>query len=529
MRYFDWYYLLAFLPIVILGYFIAPKKLKPFVLLLASYVYIFLLCGKLLVYIVLATLVIYIIGKWLEKLKAKETEELENIEKERKKEIKELYNKKRKRVLILGIFILVLMLTMTKYLDFISININNILSLFKVNFRVRISNFLAPLGISFYTLSALSYIIDVYRGKVSGNNKLPKLALFLAFFPQITEGPIARYDDIADDLYSGKPLEYKNMCFGAQRIVYGLIKKMVIADRLNPFVTTIFSEYYNYNGAMILLGVILYVVQLYMDFSGVIDIAIGSGEIFGVRMPENFRQPFFSRSISDFWSRWHITLGTWFKDYIFYPISLCKTSRKMTSAFRKKLGNHLGPIIPGSIALLVVWFLNGLWHGAGYNYLFFGMYHFTFIFLGNLFRPLFLNLYQKLKIDINNKFLVVIEVIKTTIIVIFGELFFRASSLSVGFKMFKRIFTDFSFRALNLKNILGLGVDGHDFMIVIVTLIIIFIIGLLKEKKVNIRESIASKPIVVRWIIYYALILFLLIFGAYGIQYAPVDPMYANF
>ena len=229
MRYFDWYYLLAFLPIVILGYFIAPKKLKPFVLLLASYVYIFLLCGKLLVYIVLATLVIYIIGKWLEKLKAKEAEELENIEKERKKEIKGLYNKKRKRVLILGIFILVLMLTMTKYLDFISININNILSLFKVNFRVKISNFLAPLGISFYTLSALSYIIDVYRGKVSGNNKLSKLALFLAFFPQITEGPIARYDDIADDLYSGKPLEYKNMCFGVQRIVYGLIKKMVIS------------------------------------------------------------------------------------------------------------------------------------------------------------------------------------------------------------------------------------------------------------------------------------------------------------
>lgn len=194
-------------------------------------------------------------------------------------------------------------------------NINNLLEILNVDFRFKIPKMLIPIGISFYTLQGLSYIFDVYKGKIDADTNLGRLALFMSFFPCIMEGPICRYNDTAIKLYDGEDLTYKNLAFGAQRILWGLFKKMIIADRLNPFIEKIFCEYNSLDGGVILLGAIFYTIQLYADFSGTIDVVIGSGELFGISLPENFRQPFFSKNISDFWTRWHITLGTWFRDY----------------------------------------------------------------------------------------------------------------------------------------------------------------------------------------------------------------------
>lgn len=229
--------------------------------------------------------------------------------------------------------------------------------------------------------------MDVQRGVTKADTNLLRLTLFISFFPQIVEGPICRYDQTAQQLWDAKPITYENLTLGLQRIAYGMMKKIIIADRLNPLVRNVFNNYTDFDGGVIALAAVCYTVQLYMDFSGSMDAVTGTAQILGVTMPENFRQPFFSKTISEFWKRWHITLRTWFKDYVFYPVVTLKPLEKLTSAARKRLGNHYGPLLASAVALFCVWFCNGLWHGAAWSYLFFGMYHFVLILGGNIIAP----------------------------------------------------------------------------------------------------------------------------------------------
>jgi D-alanyl-lipoteichoic acid acyltransferase DltB (MBOAT superfamily) len=340
------------------------------------------------------------------------------------------------------------------------------------------------------------------------------------------EGPIARFSDTAEDLYAGKKIEYNNLALGYQRIMYGFFKKKLIADRLNTLVTTVFNNYSNYNGFTIFLGAIGYTVMLYMEFSGTMDVVIGSGQIFGINIPENFRQPFFSKNISEFWTRWHISLGTWFKDYVYYPISLSKPLKKLTVKLRKILGNHYGPLISGSIALFVVWFLNGLWHGAGYTFLCFGMYHFIMIAGGNFIGPLITKGCLVLHINRENKIYRILQSIKMCLLVFIGELIFRADTMKDAIGMLKGIFTRFKFSSYELLNI---GIDIYDYIILIIAIIFIFTISLLKEKNIDVREKLAKKKTWIRWAILFAFIISIFIFGAYGPGYEPVDPIYADF
>ena len=526
MQYCDLGYVALFLPLVIIIYFIVFPKHRYKVLLGASFIFFYLLSKKLIVYLLFSGLSIHHFGLWLSHLKSLKKEELKTTED--KKEVKEKYKRQENKVLLLAILIHLGLLIILKYSSFIGNNINNFLSLIHLNYQLKVPHYIMPIGISFYTLAALSYIIDVKNETIEADDNLGRLMLYLSFFPSIMEGPISRYKDTATKLYSGAPISYRNLTNGYQRILFGMLKKMVVADRLNIIVKNIFSNYPSLGGAIILAGAIFYTIQLYMDFSGTIDIVIGSAEIFDVKLPENFKQPFFSKNISEFWTRWHISLGAFLRDYIFYPLSLSKPLKKLTAWGRKRFGNYFGPLLSGALALLVVWLLNGLWHGAAWNYIFFGLYHFTLIILADLFSPLILKILKIFHINRNNFFYRTLEMFKTTILVIFGELFFRAHGLQAGLQMFKKIFT--AFDLTNFKeNILKLGLDKYDFRIIIVTLLIVFVISVLKEKQINIREAIRKKPIYIRWTLYYALILFIIIFGAYGDGYVPVDPLYANF
>ena len=526
LSYFNRLYIFLFLPLVVLLYNLTPKKYRYIVLIIASFAFFFAMSNKLIVFILLSIISIYISGILMDKTDNKKDETLKKCKKENKKEIKEKYKRKKKLILIITIIINVAFLFFFKYLNFFATNANIILKWLNVKYSFQILHRLAPIGISFYTLEALSYIIDVYNDKIKAEKKILKLTLFLSFFPQIMEGPIARYSDTAEDLYEGAKATYKSFCFGYQRILLGLFKKLLIANRLNILVKIIFNEYMNYSSLSVILGVIGYTVMLYMEFSGTMDIVIGSGEIFGVKIPENFRQPFFSKNISEFWTRWHISLGLWFKDYIFYPVSLSKSMRKLTAKARKKLGNHFGPLISGTIALFTVWFLNGLWHGAGWTFLFFGMYHFFMILMGNIFEPLIIKICSKLHINKKNMLYRIFQSVKMTILVFIGELFFRAPTMKVAFEMLKRMF---KFVPIKTGEIISLGLDTKDYIVLIISIVFIFIIGLLKEKGHNIREEVSNKNIIVRWLIYYAFILIIIIFGAYGIGYIPVDPIYADF
>jgi len=526
MTYFSLTYAFLFLPLVIILYNLTPKRLRFIVLLLANITFFIILSKHLIIYLVLSILSVYLSGLLISKLDKEKEKVLESTT-EDKKLIKQKYKNKKKIVLILCILFNISFLFFFKYMNFFKLNTNLILNSLNIDFNFNLVKYIAPIGISFYTLSALAYIIDVYNGKIEADKNFFKVALYLSFFPQIMEGPIVRYSETSNELYEGKSVTYESICFGYQRILYGFFKKMIIADRLNIVVKLIFNNYTNYSGIAILLGVISYTVMLYMEFSGTMDVILGTGDILNVKIPENFRQPFFAKNISEFWSRWHISLGTWFKDYIFYPVSLSRPMKKLTVNARKKLGRHFGPIISGAVALISVWLLNGLWHGAGWTFIFYGIYMFALILLGNIFEPLVKKICTFLHINRENIFYRIFQSIKMTMLVFIGELFFRAPTLSIGFGMLKKIFTNFKLNESN--ELLKLGLDKADYFIIILGIIVVFIISLLKEKKINIRESISKKNITIRWIIYISLILAIIVFGAYGPGYIPVDPIYADF
>jgi alginate O-acetyltransferase complex protein AlgI len=527
MQYVSLLYLLGFLPTVLLLYLLLPQRHRWKLLLAASYVFFFLLSRKLIVYLLVSTISIHGIGLWLSRcdddLARREAEGADAAEAKRS------CAASKKHVLCYGATVHVGLLLLLKYFNFFGENINFILAKLPGSFQIPALSLAVPIGISFFTLQAVSYIADVYHNRVRGDESLGRLALYMAFFPSIMEGPICRYSQTAADLYAGRPLQYDNVAFGIQRIFWGLFKKLVIADRLNLLVFTIFNHYEDYGGVTVALGAMLYTLQLYADFSGCIDVSIGTAQMFGVTLPENFRQPFFSRTASEFWRRWHITLGTFFKDYIFYPLSLSHFAKSVGKRARKKFGRHLGQVAQTVLPLSAVWLCNGLWHGVGWHYIFFGLYYFVLILAGNLLEPAAKKTAELLHLNRNGIPWRTMQAFKMAAIIFTGELFFRANGLHAGFSMLKSIFTKWNISVLFDGSLLKLGIDGNDFAAVAVGTVIVLIVGIMHEKGVHIRSRVAGMALPLRWTIYIAAILAVVVFGAYGDGYLPVDPLYAGF
>lgn len=534
ITYFSVIYLLVFLPLVILLFTVFPGKSKPYVLLFASYLFYFLVCKWLIGYLIACTISVYIWGIIMGGLYKKRDAEIEANKdssdiKTLKKEIKKKYQKRLRIVMWLGVMTHLLLLLVLKYSGFFADNLNTVLSKLGTNAHVSVISFVVPLGISFFTMQAIAYIVDVYRGTIKADYNFGRMALFMGFFPQIVEGPICRYSQTAEALWNARGIQYKNLTFGIQRILYGMFKKVIIADRLAPIVKEILLGRTGYHGGLFIIGAIGYTIELYMDFSGTIDAVIGTAEIFGVKMPENFKQPLFSHNITEFWKRWHITLGAWFKDYIFYPVTLTKPMKKLASWGKKKVGNYYGPMLSIAVALFCVWFSNGLWHGAAWSFIFYGMYHFTLILLENIFEPPFNKLDEKMHIKKDSRWFKAFQNIRTLILIVIGEMFFYEESLANGLYVFKKMFTDFSTEPGLMCIVKAVWSDVYDLAIVGIALVVILIVSAIKERGIDIRESLSQKNIVIRWAVYYALILSIIIFGAYGTGYIMIDPMYANF
>ena len=527
--FFSFAYLAAFLPAVLIGFSIMPKRAKKYFLLLASYGFYWLISGKLLAYLLLSTVSIHYFGLWLSHIQAKRDLEAKAADRESRKAIKAQYQKKLRGVIWFAALIHIGGLLALKYTGFFATNVNSLLSCLNVSFQLPVPKFALPIGISFFTLQATSYILDVYRGTVKADDNLGRLALFMAFFPQIVEGPICRYSQTAEQLWNVKAIQFDNLRMGVIRILYGMMKKLVVADRLNAAIKIVFSDYAQYSGGIIALAAVMYTIQLYMDFSGSMDAVVGTAQIFGVKMPENFLRPFFSRNISEFWKRWHASLGEWFKDYVFYPVTMSKPMKKLTSSARKKLGNHFGPLIAGGVALFLVWFFNGLWHGAEWNYILFGMYHFVLILMGSLFAPLTQKINKLLHLKPENRAFAAFQMIRTGILVVIGEMFFRAEGFSACTGMLARLITKFEFTPLSAELLRSLHIDVQDFVITGITLLIVLAVGILNERGASVRAWMMERKTWIRWAILYAMILYIVLFGAYGPNYLPVDPMYAFF
>lgn len=509
-------YFAFFLPIVLVIYQLVPRRFRSVVLLMANYVFFYMISGALIIYMFFSTIFTHYIGLWLE-----------NISFTAEENGKVLMKKKRK-VLVFGIIISLGILGILKYFNFFGQSLSDFLGIFHVGWQYTPIKFMVPIGISFYTLQMISYITDVYRGTQKAEHNLMKIALYLSFFPTIMEGPICRFGQVGEELYAGNGISLVNLRSGYQRIIWGLFKKIVIADRLYATVEYVFENYQNLDGAVVAFGVICYTIQLYMEFSGCMDVIIGSGEIFGVKLPENFRQPFAAKDASEFWRRWHITLGTFFKDYVFYSISLAKPVKDLAKKVKNKFGRNVSKFVGSTIALFGVWSCNGLWHGANWTFIFYGMYYFVIIFIENITEEPVKRLTEKLHINRASIGYRIFQTIKMFIIINLGELFSRADTLGEGFAMLGKILTDFHITTL-IGKISVLKMDTGDLVVVAIGIVIVAIVGMLHERGIRIREAVQSWILPVRWGFWYAAIIAVVMLGAYGTGYSIVEMIYAGY
>lgn len=521
-------YIFLFLPLCLAAYQLAPRRRRNRVLLVFSYLFFWMLSGRLIVYLLGTTVLVHCIGIWLEWLKSERSAALAGAGREERQQIKESFQKKSRGVLALGVLLLLGVLAYMKYYNFFVSNVNGLFGEM-LPFTLTQRQILMPIGISFYTLQAIGYMADVYWDKIRAEENLERTALFLAFFPQIMEGPICRYSDTGRQLSEGNPLEYDSLRDGYIRIIWGLFKKSIVADRLAVFVSAVFDNYTSYSGVTVLAAAVAYTIQLYMEFSGCMDIVAGSGMLFGIRLPENFCQPFCARSAAEFWRRWHITLGVWFKTYIFYPVSMSRGVKKWNQYARKHLGKYAAQLGVSAAALFPVWLCNGLWHGARWSYIFYGMYYFTLILLGIAVKPARDRLLKRCGVNENARYWRTVQIIKTWGIIFVGELFFRANGFRAGLHMFRSIFDHFDLRQLWDGSLPAMGLTAADYAAVLFGVLAVAVVGSLRERGGPVIVRMRSLPVFVSWGICYALILSLIWFGAYGDGYQAVDLIYAGF
>ena len=512
------------LPASVLLYSIVPRRVRWSILLILSYAFLWVLSGKLIVFVMVSTLSVYVLGLAMGHF-CNQRDALLSSATCDKRQVRRHCKNRTRMVLVFGVLLNVGMLAAAKYLGFFA----SVLSFFGVSFETPLPKIGAPIGISFYTLMAVSYLVDVYRESRQPDKHLGHVALYLVFFPYLMEGPIVRYGQVAPKLWSGDPLKGRNMYAGSLRILWGFAKKLIVADRLNPFVVNVFKDYNKYDGGIIALAAVLYTIQLYCDFSGTMDVALGMSRMFGLSLPENFRQPFFSKTASEFWQRWHITLGAWFKDYVFYPVSLSKPCKSLTKKARRRFGRVVGPLLVSMIALFCVWFGNGLWHGAGSQYIAFGMYYFVMVSLGGFVEPAAQCMAKKWGINRESVPYKAFRITRTLVIVFVGELIFRATGARAALDMLRGIVERISFDSFANGAVFSLGVDRLDFVAVGVCVGVLLVFDVCCEFKASPFDAIARRGACLRAIVWVSLLIAVVVFGAYGLGYAPVDPMYAQF
>ena len=501
-------------------YYVIPKKYRFIVLIVASLAFFVIMSKFLVCFIAFTITTVYFAARWIQKNNDSTILDEHKEDKEYTKKIA----KHNKAIITVTIILNLAIIGLLKYFQFFGSIVTGIFSWFNVSFIWPKIPLALPLGISYYTLQSIGYLVDVHRKRIQADTNFARVSLFLMFFPAIQEGPICRYEQTANMLYDGADANYKDISFGAQRVLWGLFKKAVIADRLAMLVNLIASEPQSYSGYASLLFILFYTIQLYADFSGFLDIALGSAQMLGFKLPENFRQPFFATSAQDFWKRWHMTLGIWLKEYVFYSVALSPKVTKFCGKIKKKWKNHFTKSLPTLIALLAVWFCNGLWHGPEWKYIFYGLYYFVIISIGMLFEPMVKKFYAKKNIDPNNKWLMALRHARTIFIIFLGETMFGANTLEDSFYIIGSLFTHYE------GNVFALGLDWKEMVIAIVAMLILLTVDIINERKGDIREVVAARAIPIRWTIYILLLVAILVFGAYGGQMYSVSPfIYGNF
>lgn len=499
--------LFPFFIVFIVGlYFIVPKRFQWLVILLGNFIFYIFAGIKSLIVILATSVFVFLCGLLLQKKNDLNNKEIENIEDSNlKKEINNRYKTSKNIICTISIVIII-----------------GLWLLLKLGTNYNEELFFIPLGISFYSLNAISYLIDINRKKYDAERNILKFITFMMYFPHIIQGPFSRYNVLSKQLFEEHSFSYDRLTSGSSRILFGFFKKLVIADKLALIVNNGLNNYSSLSGYALLLTTIIYSFQLYADFSGYMDIICGISHIFGIESEENFRQPYFSKSIDEFWRRWHISLGLWFKDYLFYPISMNKTVQKVSKYFRNNVSKKMGKLIGAYIALIFVWTATGLWHNFTLNYLVWGYLNMLCIISSMQLEDFYKNIKNKLNISEDNKLFNCFRIVRTFILVCLIRVFSITSSLGMAVDFIKRIFI-FEHNDLN---ILFNEIPVSQIIIGVIGIIVIIVIDVLNEKQI--WDDTKNKcPMPIRNLIYALLIVCLFLFA--GTSDLLKGFMYARF
>ena len=495
---FNSFHFLVFFPIVCLLYFLIPYKFRYLFLLIASYYFYMCWNPKYALLMFTSTAITYASGlliEWVDRLEDKKKGE------------------KRKKLFValsfgsnLGI------LFFFKYFDFAIESVNKVLGTFHITLLNPSFDVVLPVGISFFTFQALSYTMDVYRKEIYAEKNFGKYALFVSFFPQLVAGPIERSKNLLKQISVKHPFRFENMRSGLLLMIFGYFQKVVVADNIATLVNQVYDNYTQYDGTVLAVATLLFAIQIYCDFGGYSSIAIGAARIMGFNLMENFNAPYLANSVADFWRRWHISLSTWFRDYLYIPLG----------------GNRKGKLRK-YMNLLVVFITSGLWHGASWHFVIWGGINGIYQVIGEIMQPVRDKAVEILHIDRKNFSHQLMKIIATFLLINLTWVFFRANSVTDACTIIRNIFTMQNPGTLFDGVLYNLGIERQKFNMVLVSIGILAVIDICKFKNIHLMGKLFKQEIWFRWFVYLCAVFYVLIFGAYGPAFDAGQFIYFQF
>ena len=493
--------------ISLIVYYIVPKRMQWILLLIYSVLFLAVSSSPLtLIYFAASVIVTTVCVKVIEKGKSK-------------------------FALAVGIILNIGILAVLKYHYFFITNANAILN--SLHIGTQLPDFqiepAAPIGISFYTMMIIAYLLDTYWGVTSAEKGLFRNALFIGYWPLLTSGPIVRHEQMKEELFAEHTLDPEEIAAGLQRMLWGVFKKIVISARLGVMVDTIYSNISQYQGLYLILAMGMFLLQLYTDFSGCMDIIIGASQCYGIKLPENFNHPFRARSVQEYWQRWHITLGLWLRDYVMYPLLRTGWMRKLNSALKKRFGRKAAGQVTTYLGMLAVWLLIGLWHGGDWKYILgMGLWFYACIVLGELLKPLFGRIIKLLRINTETAGWHLFQSCRVFVLAAIGNVYFRLPSVKVAHEVFKRSVAVWNPWVLFDGSLYQLGLSEKNCRLLVICLLILVIVEFIQQKE-SMRVVIRRQNLVFRWGIWLMLITAIAVFGMYGPGYDVSGFIYQKF
>jgi D-alanyl-lipoteichoic acid acyltransferase DltB (MBOAT superfamily) len=530
--YFTSYEFILFIAICFILYYVIPRRLQWVLLLAASFLFYYWSGPAYPLFLVAVGALTYTGARLVERKQTSSDAWLlvhrAELSKEERKQWKKKTARAKRMYMLAGLLACLVILGVFKYTNFFIGNVNALLAAAGSGRRFDTVQLLLPMGLSFYTFQSLGYLLDVYMGKVKAERNFFKYLLFVSFFPQLIQGPISRYSQVAESMYAEHPFEWKRVRFGLERMLWGFFKKLVVADTISPAVVCIMGDADSYTGAWVLVGIFFYAAQLYADFSGGIDITIGIAEVFGITLPENFIRPYLSKNIAEFWRRWHITMGTWFRDYIFYPMSVAPSMMRLTQKCKARFGKGAARRVPIYLATMVTWFATGIWHGASWNFIVWGLLNGVVILASEELKPLYDRFHARFPRLVRTKGYGAFQIVRTFLLMGCLRMLDCYRNVGITMRMFVSMFTDFKLGALSAEEFLSFGVTKAQYVIVAAGCVIMAAVSICGRKE-SVREQIAAFPYAAKYAVFAGLFFAVLLFGSYGYGFDAAQFIYNQF